>query len=186
MKTKRKIIIIVILVTVVSLIAFLLNMPFIKVRLYRGDRISGTFNMSVNNQEYDPMEASVEYENNGTSRLTQDGKNFSIKGGEYGLYDITVYLDNGVIADIADDNSFKSYPENTSLSFLYLNANNWNISNIDINVKLEKEENEWKLIINISFKYLAEDYKTYITENINKVFTYEDVVNTGAVIQFGL
>ncbi|MDD2269808.1 MAG: hypothetical protein PHY15_09760 [Eubacteriales bacterium] len=67
-----------------------------------------------------------------------------------------------------------------------LNANNWNISNIDINVKLEKEENEWKLIINISFKYLVEDYKTYITENINKVFTYEDVVNTGAVIQFGL
>ncbi|MDD2269807.1 MAG: hypothetical protein PHY15_09755 [Eubacteriales bacterium] len=84
MKTKRKIIIIVILVTVVSLIAFLLNKPFIKVRLYRGDRISVTFNMSVNNQEYDPMEASVEYENNGTSRLTQDGKNFSIKGGEYG------------------------------------------------------------------------------------------------------
>lgn len=188
MKTINKIIIAVIIVIAIaiSLCIYFFNTPYMKIRMFNGDRITGNFNMLVNNLEYDPMETSVEFENNGTSRLSTSGNYFSIKGGNYGLYKIVFYLENGVFADITNDNSFKNYPNNTPLQFSYINANNWNISNIDIKASLEKENDEWKLIVDISYKYLTEDYKTYKTEKINKCFIYKDIVNSGAVIQFGI
>ena len=187
MKTSKRIFIsTLILLAIVNLGIYLINIPFIKVRMFSGDRITGSFNMSVNNIEYDPVEASVKYEKSGTYRLTQNGNDFSIKGGEYGRYDIVFYLENRIFFDITDDNSFNNYPEQTPLCFSYINAPNWNIADIYIKVSLEKEGDDWNLVVNILHKYLTEDYKTYATEYIDNVFIYKDIINTGAVIQFGL
>jgi len=165
---------------------YLVNTPFVKVRTFKGDRITGSFNMLVKNVEYNPPEATVEFDNNGTSRLYTSGNDFSIKGSGYGCYEIVFKLENEIFANITGDSAFNAYPRNTNLKFTYINANNWNIADINIKASLEKENDEWKLFVDISHKHLDLDYKTYIAEKISKSFIYKDIVSSDGEIQFGL
>ncbi|PKM63391.1 MAG: hypothetical protein CVU97_00180 [Firmicutes bacterium HGW-Firmicutes-21] len=187
MKTKNKIIVVIAAVAVVlGCFIYVFNTPYMKVRMFNGDCITGSFNMTVNGMEYIPTEITFGYDNNETSRLTTSGKKFSIKGGRYGLYNIVFYLENDTFADIANDNLFKDYPSNTPLRLEHYNSNNWNITNIDIKAKLEFEDEEWILDVNISYRYLTDDYKTYSTKEIKFSYEYKDFAKHGGEISLGI
>lgn len=64
----RKKIIITSCLAVLVLTAFIivLFVSPVKYRFYSGDRITGTFIMTVNGVDYDPAEEILEYENEGT------------------------------------------------------------------------------------------------------------------------
>lgn len=124
-----------------TIIVCVLNMP----RLYRGDRITGSFTMMINGEEYIPDVQTIKYENDENQPLDKEGNEFSIKGGKYGGYDICFELDNRVLAELSNDPVFKTYPNATTLSFFYVNSNWWNITNIVISVDMTKEIDGWAL-----------------------------------------
>ena len=164
------------------IIFYVLNILHIRNRLYLEDRITGSFSMTVNGKEYVPDIVTVKHNVYGTQRITIDGKKFSIKGGKYGLYDICYVIENKKLAELANDEVFKSYSDTTTLWFSYINSNWWNITNININVDITKEIGGW--VVSTKTKYTEQkEYGTQKEDEVNIIgyYTGEDIQS-----QFGL
>ena len=185
-KTLRTIIIVALFIAIIGILAFAINSPYIKTRIYIGDRITGFFAMSVDGKPYEPVDKTLEYENTGTQRLSTDIDGFKIKGGKYGMYNIGFILENKELYKLTNDDVFLTYPDKTNLCFRYLNTNWWHITNMNLTADLTKENGEWKLNVKAVYTESPEDglHKAKIVE---KTFDYSDVAEKGnADIQFGI
>ena len=144
---KKKIIIMSILAFIVILfmaVLFLLRSPYPnKYRFYSGDRFTGTFTMTVNGTEYDPVDEILEYENTGTQRLHTDSSGFSIKGGNYGSYKISFLLDNKELYRLTGDAIFETYTTNPILTYQYINTNWWHVTKMTLTAEMVMENDEW-------------------------------------------
>lgn len=139
-------------VTAVILAAILImNIPFVKARLYFGDRITGTFNISVNGVEYIPADTSWQFDNGSEQELNGGAESFSIKGGEYGTYNIIFTLDNSKLAELTGGEVFSKLPENTRLVCTYVNDNRQNITSMNLTADLSQKDGRWVLKIKAQY-----------------------------------
>ncbi|MCL2152012.1 MAG: hypothetical protein FWH57_03475 [Oscillospiraceae bacterium] len=157
-----------------------------KYRFYSGDRITGTFTMTVAGDEYDPVEEILEYENTGTQRLkTTSIDGFSIKGGKYGSYKISFMLDNKELYRLTGDAFFEKQTSNPILTFQYINTNWWHVTNMTLTAEMIEENDEW--VVNVEVVYSeplkSGDIVDYYAE---KSFTYAEIMQGFGIIQFGV
>lgn len=178
MKNKKAIV--TISITLVLLIIAVVTLS--KNRIYFGDRITGTFTMTVAGNEYDPVEPMLEYENEGTQRLTSSGSDFSIKGGKYGAYKIGFVLDNKELYKLTEDKQFDTYTSNPSLTFLYFNTNWWHVTKMTLTAEMKLINGEW--MINTKVVY-SEDGG--VSEGIvEETFSYNEIMSGNGTILFGI
>jgi len=186
---KKKIIIMSILAFIVILfmaVLFLLRSPYPnKYRFYSGDRFTGTFTMTVNGTEYDPVDEILEYENTGTQRLHTDSSGFSIKGGNYGSYKISFLLDNKELYRLTGDAIFETYTTNPILTYQYINTNWWHVTKMTLTAEMVMENDEW--VVNVKIVYSEPLESGTISETtVEKTITYTDIMQGKGIVQFGV
>ncbi|MBO4897246.1 MAG: hypothetical protein J5590_02980 [Clostridia bacterium] len=159
---KKIIIIILILVLIIS--AF--NYKLFYYRFYRGDRITGTFEISANNKNISNIDEYYEYERCGHARLTNDTHSFKIKGGGYGTYIIGFLVSGNTLYDVTEDEFFKDCGD-IDFQIDCFNTNWWHIINLDIKIDVIKEEDVWYACYNVDVKKPSKNYKT-TTYNVSK------------------
>ena len=184
---KLNILIIAVVGIIITAEIIVVNIPFLKVRLYSGDRITGTLNMTVNDITYNPSEEFFEFYSDGTQKLNESDGHFTIKGGEYGAYHIGFYIENNVIADITKDAVFYDLPESTPLIYTYFNANWWHITELELDADLVKENDEWILKVKAEYTEQQEDGSAPVKHIREESFDYIEASNSGDIsIYFGL
>ena len=92
----KKVILIFSVIMAIVLVICAFNYQWIYYRFYPFDRITGEYEISINDKEIDSVDEYYEYENDGKIRLENDTENFKIKGGKYGRYEIGFVLSNAV------------------------------------------------------------------------------------------
>lgn len=183
---KRLIIMICIFVALLIAIGVFFQTPFIKTRLYFGDRITGSLSMTVAGKPYNPAEETLEYENQGTQRLKDDSAgNFSIKGGKYGGYKIGYILENKELYKLTQDAKFESYESDQTLTFLYINANWWHVTEMTLTADMVLLGDQWVINCTVVYKESTEG-GSYTENTVQKSFTYDEVIAGNGIIQFGL
>jgi hypothetical protein len=131
----RRIVFLIISVILIAF-AFTLSNHYYKDRSYSGDRITGTFIMTVSGKEYNPVEKMLYFHDKDTQRLSTSGSSFSIKGGEYGPYEIIFLLDNKELYKLTGDIQFDLYTKNPQLTFRYFNSNWWRITRMELSAEI--------------------------------------------------
>ena len=166
-------------------VVVLCNLNFIKTRFYFGDRITGTFSMTVDGKEYDPIEEMLEYENEGTQRLTTSISGFSIKGGSYGSYKIGFLLDNKELYKLTGDEKFNLYTTNSLLTFQYINTNWWHITKMTLTAEMSLVDGEWIISTKVVYSEPLENGE--VSEStVEKVFKYDEIISGNGVVPFGV
>ena len=185
---KKKIIVFSIIVFIfIIVVAAIINIDYLKPRLYSGDRITGTIIIAVNGEKYYPNVETFEYENNGTQRLSYDGtSNFSIPGGKYGSYRIGFELDNKELYRLTKDVLFLSYETDPMLFFQYINTNWWHVTNMELSVEMENHNGEWILNTKVYYQENSEDGTESNYPPTEKTISYSDVIAGNNTIQFGV
>lgn len=186
MKNKSTVILIVIIFSISFLaVGAFFSLNYIKNRFYSGDRITGTFNMTVTGHEYDPVDETLEYDNGGTQRLTSSGSNFSIKGNEYGGYKIGFVLDNKEIYHLTKDNKFKTYTDNPSITYYYIKTSWWKVTKMKLTAELAFIDDQWIVKTKAVYSETKENggNKEKSTE---KTFSYDEIMSGNEILQFGL
>ncbi|MBE6836102.1 MAG: hypothetical protein E7515_07650 [Ruminococcaceae bacterium] len=176
---KKKVFIAIGVVIAVAITLTVVFFPFIKTRLYLKDRIKGHVEILINGTQYsiDSLKYTTPTDKEETELSIENGE-FSIKGGEYGEYEFSFSIDNDIIRNHFDNISFNALPK-TVLSFVYLNSNWWNITDMFFTIDIREKDGE--PIVNLSVEYdeSSETYqknetetteKNYILSNENSVF----------------
>ena len=156
--TKRKTIILVSILILIAVVVadFAFNFKYIYHRGYPFDRITGTYTITIEGEENNlQMDEYYDFDNSGKVRLASDTESFKIKGGEYGLYKIGFMINGNDLYKATDDKYFLNQ-DTFDLSFSYMNANWWNIADIDIKIDLVKED-KWCAVYKIEYTQLIEN-----------------------------
>ena len=157
----------------------------IKYRFYSGDRITGTFIMTVNGVDYNPDEEFLEYENTGTQRLHTDDSGFSIKGGRYGSYKIGFLLDNKELYRLTGDELFEAYASNQTLTYQYINTNWWHVTEMSLTAEMVLINGEW--IVKTKIVYSEPLESGVISEyTVKKTFAYNEMMQGNGIVRFGI
>jgi len=184
---KRTIIFICIILALLFIAGAVLMMcPYLKNRIYAGDRITGTFSMTVEGKAYSPTDETLEYENTGTQRLKNDGAgNFSIKGGQYGGYKLGFILENDRLFELTQDPVFTFYDSNPTLTFFYINANWWHVTEMILAADMRLSDGQWIVDCKVVYKESTES-DGFKDETVEKSFSYDEIITGNGTIQFGL
>ena len=175
-----------ILLCIIVVIAISFSRPYpSKYFFYLGDRITGTFTMSVAGIEYNPVDEMFEYENQGTQRLSSVDSGFSIKGGAYGSYKISFILDNKELYRLTGDKSFETYSSNPAITFQYINANWWHVTEMALSVEMIFIDDEWILNTKVVYTEPREDGSIF-EGVVEKSFLYDEVMLDSGLVYFGL
>ena len=163
MKKKSLWIILAVILFVVMIGAY--NWQWIYYRAYPFDRITGSYEITVNGSKVTGIEeyyANETYDGIGKIRLENDTENFTIKGGMYGPFYIGFVLDDDEIYRLTNDEKFKGYGD-VDIQLTYFNTNWWNISKLDIKIDITKENGEWYACYDVELEQPTEDFerKTY-------------------------
>lgn len=154
----------IVLAFVLAICAF--NYKWIYYRFYPFDRITGEYEITVNGREVNTIEEYYEYENGGKIRLENDTENFKVKGGKYGRYEIGFVLSEDTLYKLTNDDKFKGNG-NIDLSIAYLNTNWWHISELDIEIDIVKDSDEWYVFYELELEEPLENFQI-TTSNVSK------------------
>ena len=164
-----------ILASVISLILVIcaFNYKWIYYRFYPFDRITGEFEISLNGKEINAVDEYYEYENGGKIRLENDTENFKIKGGKYGKYEIGFVINEPTLYKLTNDEKFKGNG-NIDLSIAYLNTNWWHISELDIEINIVKDNDEWYVYYDVELEEPMENFNV-TTSNVSKKIKLSEI-----------
>ena len=164
-----------ILASVISLILVIcaFNYKWIYYRFYPFDRITGEFEISLNGKEISGVDEYYEYENGGKIRLENDTENFKIKGGKYGKYEIGFVINESTLYKLTNDEKFKGNG-NIDLSIAYLNTNWWHISELDIEINIVKDNDEWYVYYDVELEEPMENFNV-TTSNVSKKIKLSEI-----------
>lgn len=166
------------LTLVLTICAF--NYKWIYFRFYPFDRITGEYEISLNGKEINTVDEYYKHENNDKIRLENDTENFKIKGGKYGRYEIGFVINEDTLYKLTDDETFKGNGD-IDLSIAYFNTNWWHISELDIEINIVKENDEWYVYYDVELEEPLENFKI-TTSNISKKIKLSDVNNAEILI----
>ena len=156
---------------VLAICAF--NYKWIYYRFYPFDRITGEFEISLNGKEINAVDEYYEYENGGKIRLENDTENFKIKGGKYGKYEIGFVINEPTLYKLTNDEKFKGNG-NIDLSIAYLNTNWWHISELDIEINIVKDNDEWYVYYDVELEEPMENFNV-TTSNVSKKIKLSEI-----------
>ena len=173
-------------ILLIPVIVFMCSRPYpLKYFFYSGDRITGTFTMSVAGIKYEPVDEMLEYANQGTQRLNTNGAAFSIKGGNYGSYKISFVLDNKELHKLTGDEYFEVYTSNPALTFQYINTNWWHVTEMTLSAEMVLLNNEWT--VNTKVVYTEPLENGSISENkVENSFSYDEIMSGDGLVYFGV
>ena len=159
-----------ILASVISLILVIcaFNYKWIYYRFYPFDRITGEYDISLNGKQINSIDEYYEYENSGKIRLENDTENFKIKGGKYGRYKIGFVLSEDILYKLTNDKKFKGNG-NVDLSIAYLNTNWWHISELDIEINIVKDNDEWYVCYDVELEEPLENFEIATSKVSKKI-----------------
>ena len=172
----KKVILIFSVIMAIVLVICAFNYQWIYYRFYPFDRITGEYEISINDKEIDSVDEYYEYENDGKIRLENDTENFKIKGGSYGTYTIGFVLKGDMLYQLTNDERFIEYGD-VDLSIDYFNTNWWHISNLDIEFDVVKENGEWYVLCDAKLKEPTEDFKI-VTSNKSRKIKLDEIKNS--------
>ena len=183
---KKKIIALSFFIVFIVVIILSQTIPFIKNRIYFGDRIIGTINMTVDGKQFVPSGILVQEENDSPYKVTLDkSTKFSIKGGMYGGYKISFVLNNNELSELTGNTAFKSDTDSTSLNFTYVNTNWWHITDINFTVQIVLVEDEWVVNCKVTYKESLEE-GGFSEKTIVKSLPFKNIYTEQIILQFGL
>ena len=159
-----------ILATIIAIVLVIcaFNYKWIYYLFYPFDRITGEYEISVNGKEINGIDEYYEYENNGKIRLENDTENFKIKGGKYGRYEIGFVLSEDTLYKITNDEKFKGNG-NIDLSIAYFNTNSWHISELDIEINIVKDNDEWYVCYDVELEEPLENFEIATSKVSKKI-----------------
>jgi len=140
-------------------------------------KISGTFGVTVNGQEFAPIK-SAEYTHNSekSEKLGFNGKNFKLKGSKDGVYDFCFKVDNTELAEVTGDSRIKNLPQTSEIHFVYICSGKAKKADLDLNAEIYTEGKMLKIRVTADvahpgsgkssgvFKEGSEEYN-YLYEN---------------------
>ena len=156
---------------VLAICAF--NYKWIYYRFYPFDRITGEFEISLNGKEINAVDEYYEYENGGKIRLENDTENFKIKGGKYGRYEIGFVLNEDTLYKLTNDEKFRGNG-NIDLSIVYFNTNWWHISELDIEINIVEDNDEWFVCYDVALEEPMENFNV-TTSNVSKKIKLSEI-----------
>ena len=156
---------------VLAICAF--NYKWIYYRFYPFDRITGEFEISLNGKEINAVDEYYEYENGGKIRLENDTENFKIKGGKYGRYEIGLVLNEDTLYKLTNDEKFRGNG-NIDLSIVYFNTNWWHISELDIEINIVEDNDEWFVCYDVALEEPMENFNV-TTSNVSKKIKLSEI-----------
>jgi len=151
---KKKILILSIVFAFVLVICAF-NYKWIYYHFYPFDRITGEYEITVNGKEVNTIEEYYEYENGGKIRLENDTENFKIKAGKYGPYKIGFVISDEKLHELTKDDRFIGYG-NVDLSIICFETNWWHVSELDIEIDIQKENDEWFVCYDVEYSNALE------------------------------
>ena len=163
---KTFLIFLIVFIFIVVICAF--NYKWIYYRFYPFDRIAGEYEITVNGKEIDVIDEYYEYENNEKIRLENDTENFKIKGGKYGKYEIGFVVNEDTLYELTNDEMFNG-KGNVDLSIAYLNANSWHISELDIEINIVKDNEEWYVLYDVELEEPLENFQISTSKISKKI-----------------
>ena len=160
---------IILLVITISVLC-LTNNPYIRNRLYFGDRIKGDVAVTLYGSNlplvrYLPMNYQRNNDKFKTTKSVDHGDrvyHFSIKGDSYGAYYINFDLINEKLIDMTDGPSQPSIPvegKTTKVSFAFVKSNWAIVVYLSVRVDLVYENGKWLAKITLSRKYTDDENK---------------------------
>jgi len=171
---------------IITVTIFIISTPYpLKYFFYSGDRITGTFTMTVAGVEYDPVEEMLEYENQGTQRLHDDINGFTIRGGAYGSYKISFLLDNTILYQLTGDTFFETFTSKPILTYQYINTNWWHVTEMTLTAEMVIVNEEWVINTKTIYSEPLENGDISVT-TVEKAFTYAEVMQGKGIVQFGV
>ena len=144
----------IVLAFVLAICAF--NYKWIYYRFYPFDRITGEYEITVNGKEVNTIEEYYEYENGGKIRLENDTENFKIKAGKYGPHKIGFVISDEKLHELTKDDRFIDYG-NIDLSIICFETNWWHVSELDIEIDIRKENDEWFVCYDVEYSNALEN-----------------------------
>jgi len=180
---------IVITLLLIDGLAFLM-LPTIPYRLHIGDRITGTFSMTVAGEPYRPADATLGFfdGDKGAQKIKFDGGSsgkFSIKGGEYGKYTIGFILDNEELYKLTRNPKFLSYNCDPTLTFEYVNANWWHVTKLTLTAEMVSLNDTWAIKCKAVYREPTER-GAIMEHTAEKYLFYNEVMAGEASLYFGL
>ena len=179
-KRMKKVILIFSVIMAIVLVICAFNYQWIYYRFYPFDRITGEYEISINDKGIDAVDEYYEYENSGKIRLENDTENFKIKGGKYGRYEIGFVLSNAVLYEMTNDEKFKECRD-IDLSIAYLNTNWWHISELDIKIDIAKINGEWYACYDVELEEPLENFQI-ATSNVSKKIKLSEIDSSEILI----
>ena len=146
----KKVILIFSVIMAIVLVICAFNYQWIYYRFYPFDRITGEYEIFINDKEIDAVDEYYEYENGGKIRLENDTENFKGNG-------------------------------NIDLSITYLNTNWWHISELDIEINIVKDHDEWYVCYDVELEEPLENFKI-TTSNVSKKIKLSEIGNAEILI----
>lgn len=156
------------------------NYKWIYYKIYPFDRITGEYEITINNKKIHSIDEYYEFENSGKIRLENDTENFKIKGGKYGKYKIGFILSEDTLYNLTNDEKFRKNGD-IDLSIAYFNTNRWTISELDIEIDIIKENNEWYVYYDVELEESLETFEC-TPSNISKKIKLSEIDNAEIII----
>lgn len=154
---KKKIIAFTAVIIVALFVVIAFNYKPIYYRLYPLDRITGTYSIKLNHGRITCSEPYYEYGGNDNKiKLENAAENFKIRAGKYGSYKIGFVIHSNDLYRITNDPYFLG-KDDIDLSVVYFNTNWWHITNIDIEIDIREENDEWYAFYVIAFTEPTEE-----------------------------
>ena len=140
---------------VAALIICAFNYKWIYYRIYPFDRITGEYEISVNGKEIDTVD-------------------------EYYEYEIGFVLSEEVLYKLTNDERFKGNGI-VDLSIAYFNTNWWHISELDIDIDIVKNNDEWYVCYDVELEEPLESLQI-TTSKVSKKIKLDEVDNAEILI----
>ena len=142
----------IVLAAVIVLCTLIYTIKPIYYRVYPFDRFTVNYTVSYNGEEVKCREIYCLYEDEAVSVRKSGAHRLKIRGGQYGIYDISFVVNTKSLYTLTDYNEDFLAIEPFDCRFRYFNTNWWHITDFDIHIDCFEADGEWyaKCIMNVS------------------------------------
>ncbi|MBR6407236.1 MAG: hypothetical protein IKS19_01385 [Clostridia bacterium] len=177
-KKPLKIAAVVIMLALALALALFISTPEMRLKLYRGTRITGVSDIRINGVKYSPVEKYSAFGNGQTEEEKQPlvlKKNvFRLEGGRQGEYAIEYFFDNAEIARLTGDDSFNDFPQYTPVRFVYYSDNWWNVVKLSLDADLNGEDGNWWITLKAKCRSQESDGARSFSKQANYISAAEN------------
>lgn len=169
---RRRLFICSVAVIVCLIMAIIAFFPFIKTRLYSGNRITGHVELIINgvNMSVNSSKIITPDDDKNSELKIEDGA-FSIKGGEYGKYIFSFEVDDETIRKAFNHDISLNTDLIKNIEFTYFSSNWWNITDMVLTIEINEKGNELVMDLKAEYCEQSDNYKKNPEDKIEKSYS---------------